>query len=149
MPFTMTSSAALDALVTKIHSAVSAIKFYSREIRHGAQLAPDQIPACLVIERDQTLDHSVTNTNIFTLPVYVGIGFKIATATNAGPGFITKNTAEGYMKAIIDAVCADLSLGGACVYCMPGGAPPPDYWPEQNGLAWIGQIFTIQYWRDF
>lgn len=141
MPFTQTAEAALDALVTKIDGAVAALGLVTREAKHAGQLAPDQFPACFVQEETGGTNHFITATNEFDLRVLVYIAFKANDTPRA--------TANGYLDSIIAAVSADLDLADTCIWCLPADKPTPAYFPQETGISYVGQFFTLRYWRDF
>lgn len=127
----------LDGIVTQISTAVAALKLVTDEMLHPTEISDGQFPACIVYDGGGTTDYYVTQSISLYLNIFVQI---------IGDADTTSDGMRDLDEAIIDAINADVQIGGLCHKCLVADESSLIHWDDTR--KYHTRRYICEYRRD-
>lgn len=127
----------LDGIVAQITAAVADFKLVTDEVLHPTEISDGQFPACMVYDGGDATDYYVTQSMSLFLNIFTQI---------IGDSDTTDDGMRDLDEATIDAINADVQIGGLCHKCLVANAAPLIHW--EGARKYHTRRYICEYRRD-
>ncbi len=127
----------LAALVAQITDASLGFGLVEDNIKHTAELSAGDYPACLIVEGGDLPTYSITQLLTIDLNVFIKI---------IGDADSTIDDVRDFDEKIIDAIHADITIGGTCMSMLVHECMPIEGWSDTN--KYLIRRYVVKYRRN-